>query len=85
MIPSQRVINLMESLEDLLFFTSRNTNAGIDNIKLKHLLFFAVADINTTFYSEFQGILDQVGHYLGQFSAVRCYDAFRVTQSFRTA
>lgn len=65
MIEGQRVIRLVKALKYLPFFVSRNTYAGIYNIKLKHLLLSAVTDINAAFGGKLKGILDQVCQYLG--------------------
>ena len=69
MIAGERVVELTEAVEYLPFFVIRNTSAGIDDIKLKELIFSGIAKFYASLTGEFQGILDEVGQNLVQLQA----------------
>ena len=66
------------------------TDAGVFDIKLKRTIDPRIANFNPTFNSEFQGVVDQIGEYLGELGVVGQDDAFAIckpcitlqTQSF---
>ena len=74
----QGVIDLYKSVENLFVHGCRYADAGVFDGELKHAVVFGISDGNASLEGEFQGVVDQVGEYLGEFCAVGSDGAFAV-------